>query len=429
MLYYATHGRASPAAAAAARARGVALEEVVRLDEVLRRHRISLGAPESFGTGAATDGDGFGFGGDGRRHGAGGDGGGDSGGDGSCDGGWDGGLLGCAQGIFPLSAACNFAGRVGSPGRWVPNATRWYDAERGLLITQTTDAIEPGGQVRVPRAHAPRAVDGRQAAAEAQRSEGRSTAETAVTTPLHVAAARGEAEACAALVAAGANVSAQDELGLTALEWAVLSGNAAAAGRLLTCGPKQAGVVCEGLTPLMLACAMGEVDVVAAMLQGVWPTRQGATERSSCTVVDGRGTGRRRSALTTSLLATSVRAPAPTRCDHLTAATCLPAGGVEGVAAPGARGLTPLDVATTLGHTTVAQLLREHGVVATAPTAAAGPRSFSMAEAVAEGRVRVMQAAALEGDASGWDAAFTDSVSRGESGGLCRGVCSEVGSK
>ena len=66
-------------------------------------------------------------------------------------------------------------------------------------------------------------------------------------------------------------------------------------------------------------------------------------------------------------------------------------------------------------------MLRDHGLTGTAPTTAAGPigpRRLSMAEAVAEGRIRVMQSKDLdrgeggdgEGSRAAWDAAFADSV-------------------
>ena len=218
---------------------------MARIEEVVRRHRVFLGAPAPHSERGSDDGGG-------------------------------GGAPGCNEGIFPLSAACNLTGRVGITGGWAPNATRWYDAERGLLITQTTHAIEMGERIRVLQVHAPKEADPHQPDDEAQENTDTSRAEAkcgakmsaGVTTPLHVAAARGEVEACVALVTAGANVSAQDELGLTALEWAVLSGHAAVAGRLLQCGPEQVTSTCEGLTPLMLACAMGEVNVVAALLEG-----------------------------------------------------------------------------------------------------------------------------------------------------------------
>ena len=100
----------------------------------------------------------------------------------------------------------------------------------------------------------------------------------------------------------------------------------------------------------------------------------------------------------------------PPTSSQLATAISLLAGGVEGATAAGAFGLTPLDLAATLGHSNIAQLLREHGAVTSTPTKAA-PRRLSMAEAVAEGRVRVMRAEELEDEAEGWDAAFTDSVS------------------
>ena len=170
--------------------------------------------------------------------------------------------------------------------------------------------------------------------------------------PLHVAAVTGQEQMARELIAAGARVDGRDVLGFTPLVWALLVGQAPVAGVLQQAKPAQAAELFDGLTPLMLAAATGDAPLVAALLP-----------------------------------------------DETTGSAAGPSG---------AHGLTPMDVAQTLGHTGVSRLLLERGLTATSlgeasPSfpGAAGENSFEIRETSVE---------ELERDPSIWDAAIADSV-------------------
>ena len=93
---------------------------------------------------------------------------------------------------------------------------------------------------------------------------------------MHIAAFQGDAECAHVLLAAGAQHSALDRLGLTPLHWAVLKRRAAVARLLQATAGARAAPTPGGMSPLMLACAAGSEDVASALLDaGAPPTQAG----------------------------------------------------------------------------------------------------------------------------------------------------------
>jgi ankyrin repeat protein len=87
-------------------------------------------------------------------------------------------------------------------------------------------------------------------------------------TPLHVASQQGHATVVSALLKAGADAKARTTDSVTALHLAALSGSAPAVAALLDRSAEiNAREPARGQTPLMLAAALGRVDVVKLLLQ------------------------------------------------------------------------------------------------------------------------------------------------------------------
>src|SRR4051812_48972945 len=80
-------------------------------------------------------------------------------------------------------------------------------------------------------------------------------------TPLHVAAIRGDTEAIAALVGAGAEIDAPGEHGYTPLHEAVEQGHGPAVSLLLCRGASAAIANDEGYTPEQLAQLLGAHEI------------------------------------------------------------------------------------------------------------------------------------------------------------------------
>jgi ankyrin repeat protein len=86
------------------------------------------------------------------------------------------------------------------------------------------------------------------------------------STALHWAAYRGDRDMAAALIAAGADVSALTREGATPLSLACLSGDAAMVSLLLDAGADANQVLRDGNTPLMFAARSGQPAAVRALL-------------------------------------------------------------------------------------------------------------------------------------------------------------------
>ena len=92
------------------------------------------------------------------------------------------------------------------------------------------------------------------------------TAEIDGTTLLHWAAHLDDVETTDALIAAGADVSAENRYGATPLSLASINGNAVIIGRLLRAGADANWASREGQTALMTAARTGNVDAVEVLL-------------------------------------------------------------------------------------------------------------------------------------------------------------------
>ncbi len=88
------------------------------------------------------------------------------------------------------------------------------------------------------------------------------------STPLHVAAASGDAAAIRALLAGGADINARGKDGFTPLHGAAASGDVAAIRALLTGGANVDARAKDGSTPLHQAARFGEMASVRALLAG-----------------------------------------------------------------------------------------------------------------------------------------------------------------
>lgn len=174
--------------------------------------------------------------------------------------------------------------------------------------------------------------------------------------PMHVAAVTGQEAAARALIAAGATIDARDAFGFSPMLWALFNGHLSLAAFLRQAKPAQASDRFDGLTPLMLAAASGDPALVSAML----PVQGQGTDGGSGPESSGPGGLAR-----------------------------------EGI---GAYGLTPLDLARTLGHCSVERLLRERGVSATSLRPDAAPVD---APAGAREGSRVGRATAVEAEGGG----------------------------
>jgi ankyrin repeat protein len=86
------------------------------------------------------------------------------------------------------------------------------------------------------------------------------------TTPLHLAAEREDAPLVQKLIAAGANVTAQNRYGVAPLSVAASTGNAAVVTALLAAGADPNTAVGQGETALMAAARTGHVDAIKALL-------------------------------------------------------------------------------------------------------------------------------------------------------------------
>jgi hypothetical protein len=170
--------------------------------------------------------------------------------------------------------------------------------------------------------------------------------------PMHVAAVTGQEAAARALIAAGATIDARDAFGFSPMLWALFNGHLSLAALLLQAKPSQASDRFDGLTPLMLAAASGDLALVAAMLPS---EGAGGVSRADGSAPNGLAR--------------------------------------EGI---GAHGLTPLDMALTLGHSSVQRLLRERGVSATSLRAGAAP-----ADIVAGAGAEALSADGLAGAGAG----------------------------
>src|SRR5690625_1262242 len=85
-------------------------------------------------------------------------------------------------------------------------------------------------------------------------------------TPLMLASAGGSADVVQALLAAGANTEARDAEGWTPLMWASMLGSADVVQALLAAGANTEARNDNGRTPLMYASWFGSADVVQALL-------------------------------------------------------------------------------------------------------------------------------------------------------------------
>ena len=86
-------------------------------------------------------------------------------------------------------------------------------------------------------------------------------------TALHWAAYRDEPDAAGLLIAAGADVNAANDLGVTPLWAAAENGGAAVAQRLLEAGADPNAPLLSGETPLMTAARVGAADVARRLLE------------------------------------------------------------------------------------------------------------------------------------------------------------------
>lgn len=86
------------------------------------------------------------------------------------------------------------------------------------------------------------------------------------TTALHLAAEREDAPLVQKLIAAGANVTAQNRYGVAPLSVAASTGNAAIVTALLTAGADPNTTAGQGETALMAAARTGNVDAIKALL-------------------------------------------------------------------------------------------------------------------------------------------------------------------
>jgi len=85
-------------------------------------------------------------------------------------------------------------------------------------------------------------------------------------TPLHWAAAKGNAEICEALLSAGQEVNAVDKRNWTALHWAVEKGHAGVVGLLLQSGADVNAVDKDNRAPLRFAAVQGFVGGLDALI-------------------------------------------------------------------------------------------------------------------------------------------------------------------
>ena len=96
------------------------------------------------------------------------------------------------------------------------------------------------------------------------------------STPLHWAAYRDDLARVDALIRAGANVNAANDIGATALWAAGMSGSAPVVKRLLDAGANPDLALLSGETPLMAASRAGKTEAVAALLaKGANPNARG----------------------------------------------------------------------------------------------------------------------------------------------------------
>jgi uncharacterized protein len=79
--------------------------------------------------------------------------------------------------------------------------------------------------------------------------------------PLHIAAVRGDVEAIAALLDAGADIQARGEHGFSALHEAVLQGHIEAVRLLLQRGASVSTTADDGQTPIQTAHVMKEHEI------------------------------------------------------------------------------------------------------------------------------------------------------------------------
>jgi ankyrin repeat protein len=86
-------------------------------------------------------------------------------------------------------------------------------------------------------------------------------------TPLHMAAASGQAETVGVLLDAGARIGAADFLGFTSLHYAAAEGNAEAAALLLERGADVDAAAQQGYRPLHTAAEKGHVAVCELLLR------------------------------------------------------------------------------------------------------------------------------------------------------------------
>lgn len=110
--------------------------------------------------------------------------------------------------------------------------------------------------------------------------------------PLHDAAARGDAAAVSALLAAGSDPDAADDNGWTPLHFAAQARSAAVAGLLLDAGARVDPVDAHGNTPLWRATfeSRGDGAVIERLLAaGADPHAPNASGVSACQLADSIG--------------------------------------------------------------------------------------------------------------------------------------------
>ena len=188
-------------------------------------------------------------------------------------------------------------------------------------------------------------------------------------TPLHLAAARGMLETTRTLLEAGAEANAADSGGATPLHHAAWQGQVEAVRALLLNAAVSPGVTdAKGVTPLHLASRHGQLDAASVLLEA--GADAGAASDAGATPLHFAAR-RGETAMAKLLLAAGVDPAAADATGasplhlaasegHAETSRVLMEGGAQ-PDAPGGRGMTPLHLAAAKGSLEVASVLIETG--------------------------------------------------------------------